>query len=235
MKIYLAVPVVAFCALAHGPAQADVAGCDPSTTGADRGAICSPAVPLQSTTLGPANLHSLGGTTAGSTDAEAWLYRMAQGIAPSCPAGFHFSKGKCLPGAAPQAQPQVRPQAAPQVAPRAVPRPPIQAALPPMSPTVQAYVDRWNGQLEATGINWLAPHKLVVPSCPGCVPYIISCRDTFSGIEGLRGRRVRVSPDTERVVQQVGGIPILMPGGEIQAALNENRIDCLVAGGVVPR
>jgi len=178
-------------------------------------------------------LHSFGLMTPFNTG-DGHI-RLAQGITPSCPQGYHFSKGKCQVGAAPKSAAPVPPRVAPQAAPQVAPRQPQPVAQPPLSPKVQAYVDRWYEFVVQNGIDRVAPHRFSVPSCPGCVPYLVNCKNAVSTVAGLRGLRLRVSPDGMKFAERVGGTPVLLPGGEITIAMDSNTIDCAIAGGVVPR
>lgn len=58
-------------------------------------------------------------------------------------------------------------------------------------------------------------------------PQILFCRDEFSSLRDLKGRRVRVaSQPLGQIVSELGGSPIVLPFEDTQAALKEHIVDC---------
>jgi len=99
------------------------------------------------------------------------------------------------------------------------------------SPAVTAYMDKYDAFLSSRGISGLAGNRLVVASCANCVPFIVNCREALSAPTDLRGRRTRVSGQTVAFVRDHGGVPVMMPGGEVADALTVGVIECTVGGG----
>ncbi len=139
---------------------------------------------------------------------------------------------------APAMRPAVPPAPAyPAPAPVMKPAAPVSARpvpAPRYSPQVLAYLQRWHGYSTKLGITALAPYHFLSPGCPGCVPYIINCRFPISGLAALRGIRTRTSPATLSWLQAIGGVPVVLSGGDAAGALQNRQIDCVLAGGVRP-
>ena len=133
--------------------------------------------------------------------------------------------------------PVIRTPAYPAPAPVMKPAAPVSARpvpAPRYSPQVLAYLQRWHGYSTKLGITALAPYHFLSPGCPGCVPYIINCRFPISGLAALRGIRTRTSPATLSWLQAIGGVPVVLSGGDAAGALQNRQIDCVLAGGVRP-
>ncbi len=87
----------------------------------------------------------------------------------------------------------------------------------------RAVIDRqmqrnWNAKLLAFGGN---------------PPQVFWCRDVISGLEGLRGKKVRVFNNTMRdFLQGVGATAVSMAFAEVVPALNNGVVDCAVTGSL---
>lgn len=62
---------------------------------------------------------------------------------------------------------------------------------------------------------------------------VIYCRDAFTQISDLRGRKVRASGASQQAfVQHIGGSPINMAFAEVQPALANGVVDCAITGAL---
>ena len=64
-------------------------------------------------------------------------------------------------------------------------------------------------------------------------PQVIWCRDQLDGLQGLRGRKVRVFNATMNdFIDAVGGTTVSMPFAEVVPALQRGVVDCAVTGSL---
>ena len=76
----------------------------------------------------------------------------------------------------------------------------------------------WNAKLLAFGGN---------------TPQVFWCRGTISGLEGLKGKKIRVFNTTMRdFLQGVGATSVSMAFAEVVPALNNGVVDCAVTGSL---
>jgi TRAP-type C4-dicarboxylate transport system substrate-binding protein len=62
---------------------------------------------------------------------------------------------------------------------------------------------------------------------------VIYCRDAFTQVADLRGRKVRASGASQQAfVQHLGGSPITMAFAEVQPALANGVVDCAITGAL---
>ena len=87
----------------------------------------------------------------------------------------------------------------------------------------RAVIDRqmqknWNAKLLAFGGN---------------TPQVFWCRDVLAGLEGLKGKKIRVFNNTMRdFLSGVGGTAVSMAFAEVVPALNNGVVDCGVTGSL---
>lgn len=75
------------------------------------------------------------------------------------------------------------------------------------------------------GLKLLANYPFPLP--------VIACRDEFSGLADLKGRKVRVFSTTQAdMVEGFGGISVSIPLAEVPTSLQRGVVDCAIAGGV---
>jgi len=91
------------------------------------------------------------------------------------------------------------------------------AACEAWRPVIDRQMQRnWNSKLLAFGGN---------------PPQVFWCRDVISGLEGLRGRKIRVFNITMRdFLQGIGATAVSMAFAEVVPALNNGVVDCAVTG-----
>lgn len=62
---------------------------------------------------------------------------------------------------------------------------------------------------------------------------VVYCRDEFSSLADLKGRKVRASGASQQVfVEHLGGSPIGMAFGEVPTAMANGTIDCAITGAL---
>jgi len=62
-------------------------------------------------------------------------------------------------------------------------------------------------------------------------PQVLFCKTALSGLEDLKGRKVRVSDlSLAKFVEKLGGIPVTLAFGETQQALERGVTDCAITG-----
>lgn len=62
---------------------------------------------------------------------------------------------------------------------------------------------------------------------------VIFCREPFTGLADIKGRRIRVGAIAQGdLLQALGAIPQIMPLPEVVAAIRSHRIDCAITGGM---
>lgn len=62
---------------------------------------------------------------------------------------------------------------------------------------------------------------------------VVYCRDEFSSIADLKGRKVRASGASQQVfIEYIGGSPIGMAFGEVPTAMANGTIDCAITGAL---
>ncbi len=93
------------------------------------------------------------------------------------------------------------------------------AACEAWAPIIDRQMQRnWNAKLLAFGGN---------------PPQVFWCREVISGVDGLRGKRVRVFNNTMRdFLQGVGATAVSMAFAEVVPALNNGVVDCAVTGSL---
>ncbi len=93
------------------------------------------------------------------------------------------------------------------------------AACAAWAPVLDRQMQRnWNAKLLAFGGN---------------PPQVFWCRSVISGLEGLRGQKVRVFNNTMRdFLQGVGATAVSMAFAEVVPALNNGVVDCAVTGSL---
>nr|MCU0985456.1 TRAP transporter substrate-binding protein [Acetobacteraceae bacterium] len=93
------------------------------------------------------------------------------------------------------------------------------AACDAWRPIIDRQMQRnWNAKLLAFGGN---------------PPQVFWCREVITGLEGLRGKKVRVFNNTMRdFLQGVGATAVSMAFAEVVPALNNGVVDCAVTGSL---
>lgn len=93
------------------------------------------------------------------------------------------------------------------------------AACDAWRPVMARQMERnWNAKLLAIGGN---------------PPQVFWCRDVISGLEGLRGKKIRVFNNTMRdFLQGIGATAVSMAFAEVVPALNSGVVDCAVTGSL---
>lgn len=62
---------------------------------------------------------------------------------------------------------------------------------------------------------------------------VVYCRDAFTGLADLEGRKVRASGASQQVfIEHIGGSPIGMAFGEVPTAMANGTIDCAITGAL---
>jgi TRAP-type C4-dicarboxylate transport system substrate-binding protein len=62
---------------------------------------------------------------------------------------------------------------------------------------------------------------------------VLFCKEPLDGLEGIKGRRVRVSSSSQLdVVRALGGLPILTSFAAIMGEIRERRVDCAITGSL---
>ncbi len=93
------------------------------------------------------------------------------------------------------------------------------AACEAWAPIIDRQLQKnWNAKLLAFGGN---------------PPQVFWCRSVISGLEGLRGKKIRVFNNTMRdFLQGVGATAVSMAFAEVVPALNNGVVDCAVTGSL---
>lgn len=105
--------------------------------------------------------------------------------------------------------------------------------LPGLNPdmaTLRRSLDQWRGHLASVladryDIRLLA---LLIPTTQ-----VVFCREPFTGLGDLAGRRVRVGAIAQAdLLEALQAIPRVMPLGEVVAALRARSLDCAITGSM---
>ncbi|PWS37450.1 ABC transporter substrate-binding protein [Falsiroseomonas bella] len=103
--------------------------------------------------------------------------------------------------------------------------------LPGASPdieTLRATVARWRPHLEALLRERYGVELLAVFTYPA---QVVWCRQAFSGLTELSGRRVRTSSvGQSELVTALGGTPVVIPFAEVVAAVRSGVVNCAITG-----
>jgi len=136
----------------------------------------------------------------------------------------------------PQAVSAPIPQASPDNSTSSKTKAPSAVAPGPSgSDTVNRNINLVRTVYRTNGIEGVAPYQLTVPSCGACIPFMIYCNSKISSVSDLGGKKVRVRTDeADQLVRSVGGGPQLLSLPDTMRALEQNIIQCAIAGGDVP-
>ena len=102
--------------------------------------------------------------------------------------------------------------------------------LNPDLPMLRRSLAQWRGHIaqvleDRYDIQLLA---LLIPTTQ-----VIFCREAFTGLADIKGRRVRVGAIAQGdLLEAVGAIPHLLPLPEVVAAISSQRIDCAITGSM---
>ncbi|MDT2074353.1 MAG: TRAP transporter substrate-binding protein [Planktomarina sp.] len=100
-----------------------------------------------------------------------------------------------------------------------------------LSPTIEefrAVTDAFRPELAAFYSENLGVEILTMQSFQAQILY---CRDEFTGLEDLKGRKVRGSGASQAdFVEYFGGIAVSLSFGEVQQGLQQGVIDCAITG-----
>ncbi|WP_137180128.1 TRAP transporter substrate-binding protein [Roseomonas sp. AR75] len=103
--------------------------------------------------------------------------------------------------------------------------------LPAASPdigTLRATVARWRPHLEELLRERYNVELLAVYTYPA---QVVWCREPFSGLTDLAGRRVRTSSvGQSELVTALGGTPVVIPFAEVVAAVRTGVVHCAITG-----
>ncbi|MEM1044544.1 MAG: TRAP transporter substrate-binding protein [Pseudomonadota bacterium] len=76
-------------------------------------------------------------------------------------------------------------------------------------------------------------HKLKVLGYGAYHSQVIYCRDAFTSIADLKGRKVRAAGASQQVfVSHLGGSPVSLAFGEVQTGLANGVVDCAITGAL---
>ena len=103
--------------------------------------------------------------------------------------------------------------------------------LPLLNPDIQHLrqtVEIWRPRLTALLEERYGVKLLAIYTYPAQVMF---CRDAFSGLSDLAGRRVRTSSvGQSELVAALGGIPVVIPFSEIVPAMRRGVVQCAITG-----
>jgi TRAP-type C4-dicarboxylate transport system substrate-binding protein len=103
--------------------------------------------------------------------------------------------------------------------------------LPGLNPDVQALrevVDRFRPRIERILAERYSIELLGVYTYPAQVMF---CREAFTGLDDLKGRRIRTSSvGQSEFVAAVGAIPVITPFAELVDAVKNRVVDCAITG-----
>jgi TRAP-type C4-dicarboxylate transport system substrate-binding protein len=103
--------------------------------------------------------------------------------------------------------------------------------LPLLSPDIGALaraVALWRPRLEAVLQERFGVRLLAVYTYPA---QVVFCREPFSGLADLAGRRVRTSSvGQSELVEAVGGTPVVIPFSEVVPAVRSGLVACAITG-----
>jgi TRAP-type C4-dicarboxylate transport system substrate-binding protein len=103
--------------------------------------------------------------------------------------------------------------------------------LPAASPDIAsllATVARWRPHLEELLRDRYGVELLAVYTYPA---QVVWCREAFSGLRDLSGRRVRTSSvGQSELVTALGGTPVVIPFAEVVPAVRSGVVDCAITG-----
>lgn len=102
------------------------------------------------------------------------------------------------------------------------------SVLSPDMATLRANVARYRPHLEAILAERYDIQLLAIYTYPA---QVLFCRSAFTGLSDLAGRRIRTSSAGQsELVAALGATPIVIPFGEIAAALRAGVAECAVTG-----
>lgn len=91
-------------------------------------------------------------------------------------------------------------------------------------------VELWRPRLESLLRERYEVELLAVYTYP---PQVMFCRQPFSGLTDLAGRRVRTSSVGQaELVSGLGGIPIMIPFASITSSVRDGVVDCAITGAL---
>lgn len=103
--------------------------------------------------------------------------------------------------------------------------------LPLLSPDIAALrrvVSLWRPRLEVVLQERFGLKLLAVYTYP---PQVVFCREPFTGLADLAGRRVRTSSvGQSELVTALGGTPVVIPFSEIVPAVRNGTVTCAITG-----
>jgi TRAP-type C4-dicarboxylate transport system substrate-binding protein len=103
--------------------------------------------------------------------------------------------------------------------------------LPLLNPNIQALrqtAEIWRPRLTALLEERYGVKLLAIYTYPAQVMF---CREAFSGLSDLAGRRVRTSSvGQSELVSALGGIPVVIPFSEIVSAMRRGVVQCAITG-----
>jgi TRAP-type C4-dicarboxylate transport system substrate-binding protein len=103
--------------------------------------------------------------------------------------------------------------------------------LPLLSPDIGALrqvVSLWRPRLEAVLRERFGIHLLAVYTYS---PQVVFCREPFTGLADLTGRRIRTSSvGQSELVTALGGTPVVIPFSEIVPAVRSGVVACAITG-----
>lgn len=103
--------------------------------------------------------------------------------------------------------------------------------LPLLNPDIQHLrqtVETWRPRLTALLEERYGVKLLAIYTYPAQVMF---CRDAFSGLSDLAGRRIRTSSvGQSELVAALGGIPVVIPFSEIVPAMRRGVVQCAITG-----
>ena len=103
--------------------------------------------------------------------------------------------------------------------------------LPLLSPDIGALrraVALWRPRLETALQDRFGVRLLAVYTYPA---QVVFCRDSFSGLTDLAGRRVRTSSvGQSELIEALGGTPVVIPFSEMVSAVRSGLVACAITG-----
>lgn len=103
--------------------------------------------------------------------------------------------------------------------------------LPLLNPDIRALrqtTEIWRPRLTALLEEQYGVKLLAIYTYPAQVMF---CRDAFSGLSDLTGRRIRTSSvGQSELVSALGGIPVVIPFAEIVSAMRRGVVQCAITG-----
>lgn len=100
--------------------------------------------------------------------------------------------------------------------------------LSPDFPALLSNVARWRPHLAAVLREQYGIELLAIYTYPA---QVVFCREAFSGLADLAGRRVRTSSVGQSdLTSALGGIPVVIPFAETVNAIRDGVVDCAITG-----